>query len=294
VSDAIDSYLKALRTELAGADPATVQDALGDAEEHLRTALDAALAETGGDEATLLAPILAKYGTPAEVARAYRDAADRTRPGLGSTRPRERNPLQRFFGVMVDPQAYAALAFLLFSMVTGIFFFTWTITGISLSLGLFVLIIGLPFFGLFVFSLQGLALVEGRLIEATLGIRMPRRAPSSPSGRGLVGKFMARLTDPRTWSTMLYFVLKLPLGVITFSVFITLLAYALELLLLPVLQYVLGFPLIVFGEHRFFVPAFLTPVLMLAGFLELAIVLHLAKKTGTGLGRLGKSMLVLR
>ena len=32
----IDAYLNALKAELAGSDPATIQDALADAEEHLR------------------------------------------------------------------------------------------------------------------------------------------------------------------------------------------------------------------------------------------------------------------
>ena len=35
----VEEYLNKLRKELAGCDPATIQDALADSEEHIRTAL---------------------------------------------------------------------------------------------------------------------------------------------------------------------------------------------------------------------------------------------------------------
>ena len=44
----IDAYLDRLRAELEGSDPALIQDALSDSEEHLRAALDSALGETPG------------------------------------------------------------------------------------------------------------------------------------------------------------------------------------------------------------------------------------------------------
>lgn len=295
MSDRIQAYLDALRRELSGADPATLQDALGDAEDHIRTALAAAQTEhpgAGVDE--LLGPILEQYGSAAEVARGYRDMERRTPPPFSVRPPEERHPLRRFFGVLVDPRAYAALTFMLLSLVTGILFFTWTVTGLSLSAGLIVLIIGLPFFGLYVFSLQGLALVEGRLIEAMLGIRMPRRAAGAPSAKGLWGKFTARLRDYRTWTTLFYFILKLPLGVLSFSIFIVFLSYALTLLVFPIAQWVFNEPLIYMGRERYFVPAVLTPIVMFAGFLVLVLVLHLAKIMGRGLGTIGKAMLVQR
>ena len=184
------------------------------------------------------------------------------------------------------------LVFMLFSMIAGILTFTWVVTGLSLSVGFMVLIIGLPFFGLFIFSIQGLALVEGRLIEALLGIRMPRRTAVQPRGKGLWGKFVARLQDRRTWTTLFYFIIKLPLGVLSFTVFTVLLAWALQLMLLPIFQYALGIPLIVIDNLRFFVPIWFAPILMIAGFLDLVVILHLAKVAGRGYGALAKGMLV--
>jgi hypothetical protein len=194
--------------------------------------------------------------------------------------------------VLGDPRAYAALLFGLFSIVTGIVYFTWATTGLALSLGLMPLVIGLPFFGLFLFSILGFALVEGRLIEAMLGIRMPRRPARPPSGSGLWGKFKARLSDRRTWTTLLYMILKLPLGILSFTILVVLLTYSLQLILLPVVQIVLGFPLIMIGGVRYMVPLWLMPILMVAGFLDLVILLHLSRKVGKAYGGIAKGMLV--
>ena len=294
MSKGIESYLYELRGRLAGSDPATVQDAVTDAEEHLTNALQQALAaDPSLTEADALASILDEYGTAEEVARGYRENEGRMAPPFAQTPAGNgRNPIQRFVGVLGDPRAYAALFFMLFSLITGVVYFTWAVTGLSLSLGLIVLIIGLPFFGLFVFSLQGLALVEGRLIEAMLGVRMPRRASSAPGGKGLWGKFVARVTDRRTWTTLFYLILKLPLGVISFSLFITLLAYALELILLPLLQPFFNFPFIVIDDLRFYLPFWLAPILILAGFIDLICILHLARYMGRFYGAIAKGMLV--
>ena len=52
---------------------------------------------------------------------------------------------------------------------------TWVVTGLSLSLGLLILIVGIPLTVLFFGSVRGLALLEGRLVEA-LDQAAPRRA----------------------------------------------------------------------------------------------------------------------
>ena len=63
----LEEYLDLLRAELQGADRALVQDALYDAEEHLRAELAQHPEET---DATMLGRIVASYGAPSEVADA--------------------------------------------------------------------------------------------------------------------------------------------------------------------------------------------------------------------------------
>jgi hypothetical protein len=124
-----------------------------------------------------------------------------------------------FFNVVSDPRTYGALLYMLLSLVTGIFYFTWTVTGISLTIGFAILIIGIPFALLFIGSIRVLAHIEGRVVEGLLGVRMPRRLPpATQADEGLWGRIRDGLTDSRTWSSMFYMLLMLPLGVAYFVI----------------------------------------------------------------------------
>ncbi len=52
---------------------------------------------------------------------------------------------------------------MLFSLATGIIYFTFAVTGLSLSFGLAILIIGVPFFLTFIGMTRVISLGEGRL-----------------------------------------------------------------------------------------------------------------------------------
>jgi len=82
----VEDYLDLLRTELQGADRALVQDALYDAEEHLRAEL---AQHPDITEETMLGRIVATYGAPAEVADAYRSNETRVQAALRGGRPAE-------------------------------------------------------------------------------------------------------------------------------------------------------------------------------------------------------------
>ena len=141
--------------------------------------------------------------------------------------------LRRAFGVWTDVRAWTSLFFMLLALATGIVYFTFAVTGLSLSVGLSILIIGLPFFLAFVGLARVLSLVEGRLIEALTGERMPRRPPHPGAPKGLWARIGDMLRDPRTWTTLGYFVLMLPLGVAYFSIAVIGLAFGASLLLGP-------------------------------------------------------------
>ena len=72
----VDDYLDKLREELSGADPATLHDALADAEDHLRTGQGQLLkANPELSPSDALAQVIEAYGDPVEVAAAYRQIA---------------------------------------------------------------------------------------------------------------------------------------------------------------------------------------------------------------------------
>lgn len=289
----IEQYLDRLRAALAGADPALVQDALYDAEEYLRSELSE---HPGKSEAEVIAAVAGSYGAPDEVADIYRDTEAKVQVALRPPLPPRRRSLAgRFFGVAVDPRTYGSLFYMLLALATGIFYFTWVVAGFSTALGMAVTVIGAPLLILFFASVRILSLVEGRMVEAMLGERMPRRPVYADRDKPLLNRIGDLFTDPRMWSTMLYFLLMLPLGVAYFAVVVTLLCLAMALIAMPIIA-ALGF-----GNYLYVggigVPYaeswwWAWPLLAVSGVLLLLATLHLARGVGHLHGSLAKHMLV--
>lgn len=289
----IPEYLEQLRAALAGADPAMIQDALYDAEEYLRSEL---AEQPDRSEAEVIAAVAGSYGAPEEVAEIYRDTEVKVNRALRPPPPAPRqSPIGRFFGVVADSRTYGALFYMLLSLATGIFYFTWVVTGVSLSAGLLVLIVGIPLLVLFLGSVRLLSLVEGRIVETMLGERMPRRPLYSERGQSWWARIGEMFTDARTWSALLYFVLMLPLGIAYFTVVIALLSLSFTLAVSPLLYWA-GLPgaAIHIGAGSFNLLAFpwLAPVIMGAGVLLLFATLHLARGVGKVHGTIAKHLLV--
>ena len=288
----IPAYLERLRRALDGCDPALAQDALYDAEDYLRSEL---AAHPGKSEAEVISSVAGSYGAPDEVAEINRDTEVRVQTALRTPLPPPRKSvLGRFFGVLVDPHTYGSLFYMLLSLATGIFYFTWVATGLSLSAGLAILIIGIPFFILFIGATRILALVEGRLVEVMLGERMPRRPLYSDKSLPVLQRIGAMFTDPRTWGTMLYFIMMLPLGVIYFTAVVTTMSVGLALVAAPFAQ-ALGYGANIHLDHTgWFDPTspWTWPLLVLAGLLLVFATLHLARLIGRMHGKLAKYLRV--
>jgi len=286
----IDEYLEQLQAALKNADRAMTQDALYDAEEYLRSEL---AEHPEWDEATMLANVATSYGAPEEVAEIYRDKETQVENALRPPAARvRRSVLGRFFAVFADPLAYSSLFYMLLSLATGIFYFTWAVTGLSLSLGLSILIFGLPFAVLFISTVRALSLVEGRLIETMLGVRMPRRPLYADRGKPFTGRIKAMFVDPRTWSTLLYIMLKLPLGIIYFVFAVVGLSLSIALALSPITDAVFGIGLVNIDDLSFAPPLWALPLTLLLGVALLCVTLHMARGVGRMQGQLAKHFLV--
>jgi hypothetical protein len=303
----IEEYLSQLKKELSGYDRATIQDALSDAEEHLTTALKSVTMDDGVSETDALHRIIDEYGTPEEISTAYREIEHRLPPAFAArvsysedtkgeteaqTMKDERPPWRRFFGVFLDLRVWGAFLYMLISLITGIFYFTWAVTGISLSAGLLVLIIGLPFAGLFILSIRGLGLVEGRIVEALLGVRMPRRQVFYQRDTRWWIRFKTMLTEKYTWFSLIYMILQLPLGIIYFTVFITLMAISLYGIALPILQLSFHVPVGYSDGYTYYLAGWLLPFTVIAGVLLAVATMHLVKHIGRLHGAYAKALLV--
>lgn len=305
----VEDYLAALRRAFADADPAIIQDALSDAEHHLRAELAARPNES---EESVLRALVESYGQPDDVAAAYLET-DRAvqaalappRPAAAATHAKAVGPIKRFFAIYGDVRSWTSLLLMWLSLVTGILYFTIVTVGLTLSLGLSILIIGLPFFVGFLGLTRVLALVEGRLIEAMTGVRMPRRIRPSATGRWLV-RIGAMLKDSRTWSTLVYQLLALPLGILYFALAVTVFALgaglvgggAWELARLVGVSLPMDTPPggLAWGNEMASLPGYriwvLAPAAMMMGVLTLTAMMHMARLIGRLQGKIAKTLLV--
>ena len=290
----IEEYLDLLKTELQGSDAATIQDALADAEEHLRAAL-ANLREKQPEmpNEAALNSVMEQYGSPSETASAYAEVERRTAPQLARETPKSVSPLGSFFGVYTDARAWGAMLYMLIAFVTGVFYFTWAVTGLSISLSFSIFIFGLPLALLFLLSVRGLALLEGRLVEALLGVRMPRRPLFTQPNLKWFDRLKELATDRHTWFSILYMFIQFVLGTIYFVLFTTVLSLSLSFIAIPFVQeFLLIGPITWTDEIRYFFPTWSYPLVVLGGVLLWTIFMNLARGIGQLHGRMAKSMLV--
>ena len=304
VASDIETYLKELQAALAGADPALVQDALFDAEEHLQSEIAAGRG---------FAEVADAYGSPREVAAAYLGTDAGVPPVVA---PRVVPPLagqaaglaqgapavaaapgavwKQVFGVFYDPHVWKSMLYMLLSLATGIAYFTIVVTMLSTSLGMSVLIIGAPLLLLTLGFVRGMALFEGRMVEILLGTRMPRRPRAE-----FPGSFFQRLwfwlKDGRTWASMGYLMLMLPLGIVYFTLTVTFLATGLGLIAMPFVQLIGGHTWIHYGVnglHEWLLPGWGMPFVVIAGFLVLLGWFHATRWIGYGHAAFAKAALV--
>jgi hypothetical protein len=294
--ESIESYLKQLKREMRDCDPALIQDALADSEEHLRTALAASRASAPDTpEQDILAEVVTRYGNPAEVAAAFAETEAR-RDAFASPFPdvreeREKSSRVRFFSVVAEPRAWGAFLYAVLSVLTGLLYCSWAVVGGSFALPSLIFLIGIPIAAFFLFSVRGIALLEGRIVEALLAERMPRKPFFVRRDLKWTEKLKALFTESLTWRVLLYCVLQFPLGLLYFGVIGGMFLFALGFITAPLLELAFHVPLDLMGDDVF-TPVWLLPIVCLAGLLLLPLTLHLAKWVGGWHGRYAKAMLV--
>jgi hypothetical protein len=127
----IEEYLSQLRNELSGSDPATVQNALADSEEYLRTAL-----ESDPD----LQSVIEEYGSPEELAANYRELEERTLPPIGSSSikrsDKKTSPSRTYSAFWIVTGSI--IAFISFTLILGGGGILWAVTTLTDDDGYFM------------------------------------------------------------------------------------------------------------------------------------------------------------
>ena len=125
--------------------------------------------------------------------------------------------------------------FLFLSFPLGLVYFILMVTGFAVGVGTAILVIGIPILFLTLGLIRGMATLERNMATSLLHIAFPhrpQRAVKPP--QSFMHRFGHLLSDPYTWSSAIYMLCKLPLGILSFALTVALLTAALAVTLLPV------------------------------------------------------------
>jgi hypothetical protein len=117
--------------------------------------------------------------------------------------------------------------------------------------------------------------------------------PLFPEGAGSwLQRSKALFADKRTWLSLLYLVLQMPLGVIYFTLAVTLTALSLALVAGPLVQVWIHLPVIIIGSTSLYVSPVGMASLEIVGLILLTASMHLIRSVGGWHGRYAKALLV--
>ena len=204
------------------------------------------------------------------------------------------NFLTKFFSVMGSGKAYLALIYNALAFPLGLFYFVFLITGLSVSVPLIIVFVGLLLVPMMMLLWWFLAWFERVLAIALLGEEIgPMTLPSHPED-DFWTKVKNFLVNPVTWKSLVYLLFKLPLGIIALIVLTVLGSLALSFLALPILTLGFGMPVIInwWGGIQYSLqsPAIVLPFFLL-GILMWPISLHASNLLGMINGWFAKVML---
>lgn len=145
--------------------------------------------------------------------------------------------LKNVFGVVVWPRTYGNMLYLLLAFPLGLIYFVLLTTGISLGIGLYLIVVGLPLLVLMLMFWRQLVKLEQ--LQAKWLLRQevrPEPILRWTEARRAWPWFRARLSSNLTWKGLGFLFLKFPLGLGAFILLVVLLSVSLALVAAPLLQ----------------------------------------------------------
>ncbi|PBC61926.1 histidine kinase [Streptomyces sp. Tue6028] len=120
-----------------------------------------------------------------------------------------------------DPQTWREIAYLLVNLPVALVGFVYVVTLMFTGAGLAVTVIGLPLLAVGLRGARQLGKAERARARALLGLRIDEPSPLPVRRTGFFGWLWSSLKDPVGWRTVLYDFIRLPWGIVTFTVTIT-------------------------------------------------------------------------
>ncbi|MFJ3581703.1 sensor histidine kinase [Streptomyces sp. NPDC090127] len=109
------------------------------------------------------------------------------------------------------------ISFLLSNLLTTVVGFVYTVVAVAIGVGLAVTVIGLPLLALGLAGARGIGRSERARARGLLGVRVEEPSPL-PRRHGFFTWLWTALKDPVGWRTLLYGFIRLPWGIVTFTV----------------------------------------------------------------------------
>ncbi|HEX3029761.1 MAG TPA: sensor domain-containing protein [Clostridia bacterium] len=154
-------------------------------------------------------------------------------------------PLEKFFTDLIKsvikPQSYMNICYLLFSFPLGIIYFTFAVTGLSVGIGLIpAFLIGIPILMFILLTSKRIMSFERGLVTGYLKMELPEYFPASTPCDSLITKIKNEVTDPVSWKSIIFLIMKLPLGIFNFTIVVTFFSLSLGFLAAPIVYLVAG------------------------------------------------------
>jgi signal transduction histidine kinase len=99
----------------------------------------------------------------------------------------------------------------------GIAEFSFLVTAIAFGVGTAITLIGIPVLIGTIYAWRWLAQLERRLIGALTAVHIPSPYRADPVGAGWSKRIHGRLADPATWKDLVFLLLQLALGIVSFT-----------------------------------------------------------------------------
>ena len=142
--------------------------------------------------------------------------------------------IARLVRPILDARTYSRILYLLLALPLGVVEFAFLVTAISFGFGTAITLIGIPVLIGSVYAWRWFADLERRLIGRLTGVEIPSPYRPDPAGGRWWQRVAARLADPATWKDLAFLLLQFPLGILSFSLTVTVLGVGLRLLFAPV------------------------------------------------------------
>lgn len=135
---------------------------------------------------------------------------------------------------ITSPSLRSTLIYLTLAFPLGIVYFVFLVTGLALGISLSIIWVGIPIL-LFMFaSVRKMMTFERSMANELLHVNLPTVPSQNTLERGWWSGLQQDLRDTRLWNAITYLLLKMPLGILSFTLVIALGAAALGFIVMPV------------------------------------------------------------